>query len=472
MNQQEEAFLRRLYLNPASPSSYQGPQQLFAAVRSDGRYRLTYAQIKDWLKTFESYSLNKRIKKNFQRNRVTVCKIDSQWDVDLASLIPYAADNDGYKYLFCAIDIFSRYGWVELMKDKSATQNIAAFRKILDDGRKPRTVRSDAAKDFTSTAFKDFMRANKINFFNTHNDVQANFVERFIKTIKNKIFRYMTDQNTTRYIDVLPDFVKSYNNSYHAGVQTEPVNVSKEDEKKLYWEMYWPKTNYNDALKKHKNRRFAFDIGDKVRIAFTKKAFDREYGERWSREIFQVKYRTFREDIPVYKIEDWFNDTVAGTFYQSELQKVEGDVDELFDIEEIVKERGRGRRKEGLVKWRGWPKKFNSWLLMSEIRNKVANHQQQQPPQQRQQQQPAQQRQQQQPAQQRQQQQPPHAPPPAPNNPPPPPPPIVPPIPPQPNVPLPTHQYQTRRKTAATRATTPSVPRAQGMNLRKRKRTS
>ena len=370
MNQQAEDFLKSLYLNPTQPASYQGPQKLFAAVQRDGRFRLTYEQIKKWVRQFESYSLNQRIKKNFQRNRVTVTGIDAQWDIDLASFIPYADENDGFKYLFCAIDIFSRYAWVETMKDKSGTNVIPAFRKILADGRKPRTVRSDAGKEFTSIAFTTFMKREKINFFTTHNDTQANYVERFIKTIKNKIFRYMTDQNTSRYVDILPDLVKSYNHSFHSGVQMEPINVNRGNEKKLYWQMYWPRTSHSDAMRKHKNRRFTFEVGDKVRISKTKRAFDREYSERWSREIFQIKSRFFREDIPVYRIEDWFNDLLKGSFYQSELQKVESNAQDLFDVEEILDYKGRGRNRQALVKWKGWPKKFNSWQPASNVVHK------------------------------------------------------------------------------------------------------
>ena len=74
-----------------------------------------------------------------------------------------------------------------------------------------------------------------------------------------------------------------------------------------------------------------------------------------------------REKQPVYKLADWFNKIQKGTFYQAELQKVEADEDSLFFIDKIIKYKGRGKNKEGLVSWKGWPKKFNSWIPASNL---------------------------------------------------------------------------------------------------------
>ena len=64
--------------------------------------------------------------------------IDDQFDADLASLVFYADDNDGYKYLLVVIDIFSHYAWVQTLKDKTAPQIVKAFDKILSGGHIPK----------------------------------------------------------------------------------------------------------------------------------------------------------------------------------------------------------------------------------------------------------------------------------------------------------------------------------------------
>ena len=120
--------------------------------------------------------------------------IDDQFDADLASMVDYEKSNDGYKYLLVVIDIFSRYAWIQPLKNKSAENIVKAFETILSEGRKPRRLRTDAATDFTSKKFQDLMKRKKITHFTTHNEKQANYVERLIKTIKNKIRRYMSQK--------------------------------------------------------------------------------------------------------------------------------------------------------------------------------------------------------------------------------------------------------------------------------------
>ena len=99
------------------------------------------------------------------------------------------------------------------LKDKTASQIVDAFKKILNGGRIPKRLRTDAAKDFTSDKFQRFMDEKEIVHFVTHNEKQANYVERFIKTLKSRISRYMIEKNTRKYIDVLQKIVTSYNHT-------------------------------------------------------------------------------------------------------------------------------------------------------------------------------------------------------------------------------------------------------------------
>ena len=138
------------------------------------------------------------------------------------------------------------------MKDKTATQIVNAFDKILSEGRMPKKLHTDAAKDFKSTKFQTFVKEKNIVHFVTHNEKQANYVERFIKTLKSRISRYMIEKNTRRYIDVLQKIVTSYNHTWHSGIQSEPVNVNNQNEKQLWWQMYWSKEPYVKKKKKEK----------------------------------------------------------------------------------------------------------------------------------------------------------------------------------------------------------------------------
>ena len=260
-------YLQKIYYDPSHPASYEGLNNLYNAVKQEGKFKISHKQIKDWLENQDTYSLNKAVRRNFQRGRVIVSGIDDQWDADLASFAHDADQNDGYKYLLVVIDIFSHYAWIEPLKDKTAKQITAAFNKILSEGCKPRRLRTDAATDFQSKVFQANLQRKDIPHFTTHSEKQANYVERFIKTIKGRIWRHIRATNSRRYIDILPKLVDSYNKSWHTGICSEPINVTKENENKLWWQMYWPNLS-NKPDKKRKNKKiFAFKVGDKVRIS-------------------------------------------------------------------------------------------------------------------------------------------------------------------------------------------------------------
>ena len=140
-----EKYLRDIYVDPTHPASFSNSQTLYKVAKKEGKYKISHSHIKKWIQTQESYSRNKRVKRNFQRGRVIVAGIDDQFDADLASFIYYADDNNGYKYLLVVIDIFSHYAWVQPLKDKTATQIVNAFDKILSEGRMPKKLHTDAA---------------------------------------------------------------------------------------------------------------------------------------------------------------------------------------------------------------------------------------------------------------------------------------------------------------------------------------
>ena len=205
-----EKYLEQIYFNPEHPASFEGPKRLYESVKKEGRYKISHGQIKRWIQKQESYSRNKGVKRQFERGRIIVAGIDDQFDADLASLSVYADENDGYKYLLVLIDIFSCYGWVEPIKDKTSLQIVNAFGKILSEGRMLKRLRSDAAKDFTSERFQEYLKSKDIVHIVAHSEKQANYVEHFIKTLKSKIFRYMIEKNSAKYIDILPKIADSY----------------------------------------------------------------------------------------------------------------------------------------------------------------------------------------------------------------------------------------------------------------------
>ena len=149
----------------------------------------------------------------------------------------------------------------------------------------------------------------------------------------------------------------------------KPSKVTKGHiERCLWWHMYKPTESYE---KLHKIARvpFAYKKGDKVHISHVVKTFGRAYNEKWTREIFEV-VQTFKHfGICKYRLCNLDGENVKGTFYEPELQLVDYLAQGSFAVEKVIEKTGCGKKEEVLVKWKGWPEKFNSWILASDLQS-------------------------------------------------------------------------------------------------------
>ena len=132
----------------------------------------------------------------------------------------------GFKYLLCAIDLFIKYAWVIPIKDKKGTSIVNALKKVISKGqRKPNKIWVDQGSEFYNQSFKDFLKINNIEMYSTYNEGKSVVAERFIRTLKNKIFKHMTNISKNIYIDVLNDTVNKYSNTVHKTIKMKPIDV-------------------------------------------------------------------------------------------------------------------------------------------------------------------------------------------------------------------------------------------------------
>ena len=126
--------------------------------------------------------------------------------------------NEEFRFLFSIIDIFSEYAWVVPLKQKEGVSIVNAFQKILDQsGRKPNKIWVDKGSEFYNNSFKKMIMILKCIRYITK--------ERFIRTLKTKICKYMTSTSKNVYINKLDDIVNEYNNTYHITIKTKPVDI-------------------------------------------------------------------------------------------------------------------------------------------------------------------------------------------------------------------------------------------------------
>lgn len=362
-----EKQLENIYYNPSHPASFSGAQKLKVVLEENGNDVSTY-KIQKWLQRQEPFSLQRQVRRKFKRSPVIVQGIDDQWDADLMDVTKYSNYNDGIKFILVVIDIFSKYLWLRPLENKQGSSVEKALQDILRDDRVPNKIRTDKGQEFRSKRVESLLTMYDIkHLFAQNTEIKANYAERVIKTIKTKIYRYLTYKNNYRYIDKLQGFADSYNKTFHNTIDIEPLNVTPKNEEETRVSTFLSREKRNRNTVSVSKQPYKFKIGDKVRVTYISNLFTRQYDTQWSGEIFIITKRFLRSSLPVYKLKDFNDEEIRGTFYQSELQKVDTNEDSLWKIEEILKTRGFGRNKQYFVKWLHWPSKFNSWIKASDV---------------------------------------------------------------------------------------------------------
>ena len=151
---------------------------------------------------------------------------DNVWSADLADMKLLSRYNKGIRFSLCVIDIFSKYAWVVPLKDKKGISIVKAFQIILkQSNRKPNKIWVDIGSEFYNASFKKWLQDNDIVMYSTHKEEKSVVTERFIRTLKNKIYKYMTSISKNVYIDKLDDIVNEYNNTYHTTIKMKPIDV-------------------------------------------------------------------------------------------------------------------------------------------------------------------------------------------------------------------------------------------------------
>ena len=336
------------YFDPKAPGSYAGASTF---QRHHPKYKLE--NLYNVLSKYRSYTLHRGARRRFPRNRTITGGIDSLWDIDLADMKAYEHDNDGYRYLLIAIDVFSKKAWGLPTKRKDGPTLVKTWEKLFEiTERRPESVRSDKGGEFKNHSMNTFFKQHNINYYTSQNEnTKANFVERFLRTLKGKMWRYFTYHGSYRWVDVIQDLITSYNNTYHRSIKMTPNEVNQSNEVEVFRRLY--DTPFPRKLK------FKFKVGDTVRISANRMIFDKAYEPNWTEEVYTVSECLTRHP-PVYRIKDLSGEQLEGTFYDHELQKVDIS-DNIFTIEKVIQTRTRRGRKEYFVKWRGYPSSFNSW---------------------------------------------------------------------------------------------------------------
>ena len=362
--ERDSSSLESIYYNPKDPGSFASVEALLNRAKELG-VKTNRGQVKEWLADQDAYTLHRQYRKHYQRNPIVVGAIDKQWQADLADLTSLAKHNDGYKFLLTVIDCFSKFAWAIPLKTKSAPSLLEAFKVLLSKShpRKPNRLQTDKGKEFLNKPVQELLKENAIHHFASDSDQKAAMVERFNRTLKSRMYKYFTANNTYRYIDVLEDLLTAYNHAKHRTIGMAPADVKTEHEEALWRRMY---PNYGQGILSEPRVK----IGDPIRLSKTKQTFEKGYLPSWTEEIFKVSGLTKGPNKAVYKVRDWLGEPIKGGFYKEEVQRVVRHPDKQFVIEKILKKKKVDKDLTYFVKWRGLPKKFNSWINAKDVKQK------------------------------------------------------------------------------------------------------
>ena len=185
-----DEVLRSIYYNPEHPASYGGAGRLSRAAR------LPLKKVQEWLRSQPTYTLHKPARRRFKTRKYYTSGIDHQWQADLVDMQQESKHNDGFKYILTVIDLFSRYAWAEPIKSKSPQHVKPAFETIFASGRKPFKIQTDEGLEFESKGMQDFFKSHHIHQFSVKSQFKDALVERFNRTLKDKMWRYFTHNAT------------------------------------------------------------------------------------------------------------------------------------------------------------------------------------------------------------------------------------------------------------------------------------
>ena len=186
------------------------------------------------LKKSLAEELNETVRRKFKKRRVLVNDIDRIWAADLVDMETFSKFNRSVKYLLAVIDVFSKYGWLIPLKDKTGKSVALALETILEE-RKPEKMWVDKGKEFYNKDVKDSMK-----LYSTENEEKSSVVKRWIRSMKDKMWKYFSANSTNVYIDALPDLVREYNNTRHSSIKMMPTNASKKENALRVWRNLYP----------------------------------------------------------------------------------------------------------------------------------------------------------------------------------------------------------------------------------------
>ena len=318
MSPHYKQVLMTIYYDHKRTAGLASPRKLYLAAKHI-LPRITLDQVTRWLTSQKTYAVNRVPKKKFNRRKVIVGGIARQYQADLLDMSTRGDDGKSREsdFILTVIDCFSRFADAVPIGRKTASNVLRGFESVFSRMKIPKKIQTDDGKEFYNQLVKQYFEEKGIIHFSTDQELKAQIVERFNRTLREKINKYCQANNTIYFHEAIPSIIASYNSTPHRSLgegRFAPKDINKRNEA-LIWELQYG-TYLSKSLARPK-----FRVGDVVRVAAFKKGLKR-MRQHFKSELFVIHkvldtrprtylVKTRKGGIPV-----------KGGYYEPQLQKV------------------------------------------------------------------------------------------------------------------------------------------------------
>ena len=354
--------IQTAFTTPGNPIAFSTPD------RVSKHFNISPAKAREYLEEIDGYTLHREYKQPQRYNPYYVHNRREQTQADLIDISKIARSNNNVKFLLVIIDIMTKFLWVFPIKNKSGATMRAVLNRWLRGlgADKPKILKTDRGLEFTCAPVQTLLQNANVEWQPAFGTLKACIAERVNKTLQILIYKYLTEKETLRYIDVLPNLVSTYNKRGHRTLEgMSPENADKPENEAQVQAIFHSRYTQAGALRPVKSK---YRVGDIVRVKTEPKKISssaRAYAEQFHGEYFRIVRINRTLPVPLYYLRSTDSgDFIDGGFYANELQRQRGDV---YKIEQVLQERRRGRRRELLVKWKYFGPRWNSWVNANDV---------------------------------------------------------------------------------------------------------
>ena len=368
-NEEYDKYLADLYYSLDSSPSFSSLNQMYNYIKTDGEYNISKKYLRKWLHKQPVYTTHlQRKEKNSGMHVLSLAPLFLV-DIDLMSVQNLEKFNKNCNFLMAAIDVFSKFAAVSILKNKTPSETVRGFKEIHEKFKAQfpntpiRTVRTDKGGEWGGI-FSRYLKNQGIYLHKTESTKKANFCERFNKTFKDRLYRFFDYKQSYVYDKmIIQKIVDNYNSSLHTTIDISPESINKQNYLKVWKNVY---------LRKQHGRykqlpRPVFKKGDRVRILLEREKFQRSWYQNYSNEIFKIHKVIKIAPEYVYSIKD-DNEVLHGWFTRYELVKDTGKPStDFYKIEKILGKHKIKNKTYYLVKWSNLPTSANSYVAEDEL---------------------------------------------------------------------------------------------------------